>query len=81
MALYESNPALRVRARGAARECSFNHLGALLPSGRKKERGVNAAEITRSGQLLGVNNDAVVSEMTELCFCLVSVGLRRTINT
>lgn len=48
---------------------------------RKKERGVNAAEITRSGQLLGVNNDAVVSEMTELCFCLVSVGLRRTINT
>lgn len=32
------------------------------------------AEITRSGQLLGVNNDAVVSETTELCFCL---GARR----
>lgn len=68
VALYESNPALGVRARGAARECSFNHLGAPL-SKWEKERGVNAAEITRSGQLLGVNNDAVVSEMTELCFC------------
>lgn len=78
-ALYESHPALAMCVRGAAWECSFNHLWAPLLSGRERERGEGShlTEITRSGRQRGANNDAVVSEMAEVrsFLSVVSVGL------
>lgn len=53
-------------------ERSFNRPRAVLPSGRESEES-HCTEITRSRQQRGVNNDVVVSEMTEVCS--VSGGL------
>lgn len=70
--LYESHPVLAVWVREEARERSFNHLRAPASPVGGRER-VHCAEITRSGRQRGVNNNAIVSEMTEvrsfLCVC------------